>query len=131
MRAKSAARKATQKRCVAEHRVALKLKCVDHSGGSCLKCGYKECMRALTFHHLDPSQKEIGIGGGRPRSWPKLVGELLKTLLLCCRCHAELHDGMWTPDSEMVAEQSRRRDAYVELPIMHYKKILREQCRSG
>jgi len=52
-------------------------------------------MSALDFHHLDPSQKDFGIAGGA-KSWIRMVPELNKCVLLCNRCHSEVHDGMAT-----------------------------------
>ena len=53
--------------CMANrHRFALKAACVKYKGGACQLCGYNRCMRALTFHHLDPDKKGFGFGG-KPR----------------------------------------------------------------
>ena len=30
-------------------------------GGKCIRCGYDKCLKALEFHHLDPSQKDFTI----------------------------------------------------------------------
>jgi hypothetical protein len=32
-----------------------KLKAVEYKGGKCIICGYNKSIRALQFHHLDPS----------------------------------------------------------------------------
>lgn len=74
-------------------RKKLKNKAVEYKGGECANCGYKKCLSALTFHHLDPSQKDFGIGGaGETRAWEKVRAELDKCILLCANCHAEEHE---------------------------------------
>ncbi len=75
----------------------LRIKATYYSGGQCKKCGYKKCLRALHFHHIDPSTKEYAIFEGRPgqkkvRNWEKLKLEIDKCILLCANCHMELHD---------------------------------------
>lgn len=70
-----------------------KQKAIDYKGGKCERCGYCKCNSALTFHHLDPSQKDFGIGGrGENKSWEKTKAELDKCIMLCANCHAEEHE---------------------------------------
>lgn len=63
-------------------------------GGKCASCGYNKCTAALTFHHLDPSKKEFGIGKIRAnsKSWNEIVKELRKCIMLCSNCHLEHHN---------------------------------------
>lgn len=70
-----------------------KLKAVEYKGGKCIVCGYNKSIRALQFHHLDPSQKDFGISGST-KSFEKLKPELDKCVLLCSNCHAEVHDNL-------------------------------------
>lgn len=35
-----------------------KLKAIEYKGGKCIVCGYNKSIRALQFHHLDPTQKD-------------------------------------------------------------------------
>ena len=77
---------------VSELRREVKLKCIEYKCGKCQNCGYDKCPGALTFHHLDPSQKEFGIASnGVSRSFTKCKPELDKCILLCQNCHAEIH----------------------------------------
>jgi hypothetical protein len=62
-------------------------------GGACEVCGYNACLRALTFHHLDPATKRFSIAGGHSRSWNELVREASRCTLLCMNCHAEVECG--------------------------------------
>lgn len=72
-----------------------KTKALELKGGKCAKCGYDRCRDALVFHHRDPAKKDIRISG-TPHSWKRLESELDKVVLLCCRCHTELHGGVWS-----------------------------------
>lgn len=60
-------------------------------GGKCNRCGYDRCLAALDFHHLDPAQKEHGVGIGDTRSIAKMRTEAAKCLLVCANCHREIH----------------------------------------
>jgi hypothetical protein len=65
-------------------------------GGKCCVCGYNRCQSALALHHLDPAQKDIGLGAIRanPKSWITIVKELRKCILVCHVCHSEIHEGI-------------------------------------
>lgn len=82
---------------VVRWRQRAKLKLVAGFGGTCCICGYNRCLQALDFHHLDPSEKDFSFSGyGATRAWSTLVKEACKCVLLCCRCHAEVHAGIIT-----------------------------------
>jgi 5-methylcytosine-specific restriction endonuclease McrA len=66
-------------------------------GGKCMRCGYDKCLKALEFHHLDPSQKDFTISNDRFKL-QDAVTESKKCILICSNCHKELHDGMWNED---------------------------------
>lgn len=90
-------------------RTKSKQRMIDAMGGSCQICGYDRCNDAMVFHHLDPSIKEHGFGGLRanPKSWITVVVELRKCVLLCNRCHTEVHDGMTSiPEHIAVFDES-------------------------
>lgn len=77
-------------------RARTKERMVQSMGGSCRVCGYFKCHDALDFHHLDPTKKDLALGGMRanPASWEKIVQELRKCILLCATCHREHHAGV-------------------------------------
>lgn len=62
--------------------------------GRCEKCGYDKCIKALEFHHLDPSKKDFTISNDHFRL-KDAVEESKKCILLCANCHRELHDNLW------------------------------------
>jgi hypothetical protein len=75
-----------------ERAVQKKKRAVEFMGGKCVDCG-----RAMDendnpyylfdFHHLDPSQKDVGFKDMRFWSWKRIVKELAKCVLVCCVCH--------------------------------------------
>jgi hypothetical protein len=75
---------------VSESRRKLKLRAVEYKGGGCLLCGYKKCVAALVFHHLDDAEKEFGVGS-RLLAWERVKAEADKCILVCANCHAEIH----------------------------------------
>lgn len=65
-------------------------------GGGCAICGYNKCDSSLACHHIDPSQKDIGLGKIRAnaKNWKSITEELKKCVLLCHNCHTEVHEGI-------------------------------------
>jgi len=90
----SSSRKAKYRRT---RRKAWKTECIEYLGGKCILCGYNGCTNALDFHHKDPKKKDFTIGGARYKTRhnkKKMQAELDKCVLLCCRCHREVHAGV-------------------------------------
>ena len=68
---------------------------VQYKGGKCEVCGYDKCLGALEFHHLNPEEKDFGIGAkGYTRSIEKNKQEVDKCILVCANCHREIHSGL-------------------------------------
>ena len=78
---------------VVSYRQRIKRKAIAAKGGCCQICGYAKAIRSLHFHHLDPKQKDFGIGYGSAFSSEKTQKELDKCVLLCSNCHGEVHEG--------------------------------------
>jgi hypothetical protein len=69
-----------------------KLKAVEYMGGKCFYCGYNKCIRALEFHHLDPSKKSKNYSKNfNTWSVTRQRQELEHCIMLCSNCHRELH----------------------------------------
>jgi hypothetical protein len=107
------------KQRIQEHRRKIKRKSIDLSGGSCLRCGYNACDAAMIFHHVNPEEKDFCLNGNC-RSWERCRVELNKTVMFCCRCHVELHSGLWTMHDEMIEKQAEIRRQYVDKPLIEY-----------
>lgn len=73
-------------------RMKMKQDLVAYKGGKCELCGYNKNVRALSFHHVDPTQKDFNISGKYSYSLDKLKEEVDKCQLLCHNCHNEVHD---------------------------------------
>jgi DNA-binding CsgD family transcriptional regulator len=96
------------KRCrtenVAQWRRNAKDDLVRKAGGECALCGYRKCLGALHFHHLDPATKTFGLAmRGHTKSFEKLLAEARKCILLCANCHAEVERGVTTIPDELVS----------------------------
>lgn len=63
-------------------------------GGGCKICGYSRSMHAMDFHHLDASKKEGNISSLFASPMKEILRELKKCILVCCRCHSEIHEGL-------------------------------------
>lgn len=81
-----------RKQTAALRRKELRTRAVAHLGGKCRICSYDGCVSAFDFHHVDPMGKDFSISD-RMTSWAAIERELEKCVLLCCRCHREVHDG--------------------------------------
>ena len=73
-------------------------------GGKCIRCGYNRCLKALEFHHLDPSKKDFTISNDHFKLLDA-VEESKKCILICSNCHRELHDNLWTIDELNLEEK--------------------------
>ena len=80
---------------VQRRRDKIKEMAVQYKGGKCCICGYNKYIGALEFHHLDPNQKDFGIGSkGYTRGFDKVKEELNKCICVCANCHREIHAGL-------------------------------------
>jgi hypothetical protein len=67
-------------------------------GGCCQICGYNRAITALDLHHLNPEDKEFGIGAILNKDWELMNSEIQKCILVCANCHREIHEGLITKD---------------------------------
>lgn len=80
---------------VSRRRRKMKTILVEEAGGACCVCGYGRHMRALHFHHIDPSSKRLTVSAkGVSLSLERLRAEAQKCVLVCSNCHAEVEDGV-------------------------------------
>jgi len=63
-------------------------------GGKCKVCGYDRCSSAMDIHHIDKNIKKFTLASSWGLAWDTIMAELDKCVLLCCRCHREVHDGV-------------------------------------
>lgn len=89
----SESRRWNQKLAGYQRRQALRWRAINYLGGRCVICGYAKCAAAFDFHHPNPLEKDFNISS-KMTSWEAILPELSKCLLLCARCHREVHDGL-------------------------------------
>lgn len=67
---------------------------VSIKGGECQRCGYRKNLAALEFHHVTADEKEfqLDLRSLSNRSWPRILREARKCILVCSNCHRELHN---------------------------------------
>jgi len=70
-----------------------KKKFVLLKGGCCMKCGYDKNLRALSFHHREPEEKNFKLSARELGMYAeaRLLDEVNKCDLLCANCHMEEH----------------------------------------
>lgn len=83
----------TSDRRAYRHRAAAAL--IAAMSGKCRGCGYDHCATAFDFHHVDPSAKAFTIHNAiGTKAWASVTTEATKCVLVCCRCHREIHAGV-------------------------------------
>lgn len=115
-------------------RIKLKEKLVEYKGGKCEICGYDKCITALEFHHLNPEEKEFGIGNNDILSFEKNKKEVDKCILVCSNCHREIHykenllkqKKIEEKEKEVFKEILQNRNIYGNIKIKDSYKYLAE-----
>jgi transposase len=80
---------------VVRRRRKVKETLVAEAGGRCVLCGYDRYVGALAFHHINPADKRLSLGGGGVTlAIEVLRDEARKCILLCSNCHAEVEGGV-------------------------------------
>jgi hypothetical protein len=79
---------------VAEVRKQRKKELIEYKGGKCIICDYNKCIKALEFHHVNPSEKKFGIANATVTNIELLKEEADKCVLVCSNCHMEIHAGL-------------------------------------
>jgi transposase len=102
---------------VARRRRKMKTILVEEAGGACCICGYDRNMRALHFHHVEPSQKRHELNAkGVALALEKLRAEARKCVLLCSNCHAEVEDRIVSVPADALEKQAPSGVAHIGDP---------------
>lgn len=125
----------SNKDAVKQWRKSTKERIIQSMGGKCQICNYDKCDEALELHHINPEEKEFGLGAIRanPISWSKIVVELRKCILLCANCHRELHAGLTTiPEkyesfNETYTEYKTNKNLYDACPCCGAQKPIKNK----
>jgi len=57
----------------------------------CWRCGYRECVTALQFHHLGEKDRMVSRMVSDAHSLAKIKREIRKCIVLCANCHIFAH----------------------------------------
>ena len=71
----------------------LKIELIKEKGSKCEICGYDNNIAALSFHHLNPNEKDFKLDARTLSNthYDKIIKEAEKCQLLCANCHMETH----------------------------------------
>lgn len=93
------------------NRSARKAALVHMLGGKCSQCGYSHSLRALDFHHVNPSEKRRTVSHllaiNTEESFILAIEEAQRCVLLCSNCHRVETFGEETVDPELLARWLR------------------------
>ena len=70
-----------------------KAKAYQILGCKCKICGYSKCSEAMDIHHIKEGSKTFTLSQNWGLAWDQITKELGKCVLLCSRCHREVHAG--------------------------------------
>jgi hypothetical protein len=103
-----------------------KIKAVEYMGGKCIVCNYDKCISALSFHHIEPHEKEFGFSSNLTKPFEVLKIELNKCIIVCSNCHSEIHAGLIEID-EYVVLQNKIRQTYIPetMPLVNYEPVVK------
>jgi len=71
---------------------------VQLSGGCCQRCGYNEFPSGLSFHHINPKEKDRTVALSSATKLERIMPEIDKCILLCLNCHLSFHAGKWSAE---------------------------------
>lgn len=78
---------------------AFKSRFVALAGDCCQRCGYKEFISGLEFHHIDRTDKgELPVKAINSGDFDRAYRELDKCVLLCRNCHQSYHASAWSAE---------------------------------
>lgn len=80
-----------------DFRKRIKIALVTAFNNKCAYCGLEDNPVLYDFHHLNPDEKEFGIGSSSTtRSRQAYLDEAKKCVLLCSNCHRRIENKLIT-----------------------------------
>lgn len=71
-----------------------KKRLIERMGNQCWKCGEKNLPICVwQWHHLKPHEKEVALSQMLLKSWPDIIEEAKKCVLVCSNCYKIIHYG--------------------------------------
>ena len=84
---------------VIDLRRRVKIALVEAAGHKCAYCGLIDNAILYDFHHINPEEKEFGIGSSSTtKSQAAYLKEAKKCVLLCSNCHRRIENNLITID---------------------------------
>lgn len=105
-----------------------KRRMVDAFGGICCVCKKEYPQEVFEFHHLDPKEKNFGLGSIKSGciSWAKIVTELRKCVMCCANCHRLIEYN----HAEIPENALKFNESYVDYKKIENKKKY-DRCKCG
>lgn len=88
-------------------------------GNKCAICGYDACRAAFDYHHVEDKDQALSVAMRNGYAWAKIVREARKCVLLCCRCHRELHAGV----AALPANYPRFNEDYADVMTLRQREF--------
>jgi hypothetical protein len=97
---------------------------IEAFGGKCCICGYNKCDDAIDFHHVDPAIKDFHMGQMRSdiKGWATIVKELRKCVMVCTRCHKEVHSPRI--NTSIPDDAPRFNEKYADYKILQHQSLM-------
>lgn len=127
---------------VIKYRQRIKKALVCAFGGKCCYCGLEDFEEVYDFHHINPEEKEFGIGSARTNhTKTEIANEAKKCCMVCAICHRKLTIGRYKiEDCEIIPFNEKVFFNYLKTPKrrplprdkmieQHNKKIPRETLK--
>lgn len=89
-------------------------------GGCCQICGYDRAITALELHHLNPEEKEFGIGTILNKNWELMDNEIQKCILVCANCHREIHEELITEELKSSYNADRAKEISNRIDLLKH-----------
>ncbi len=106
----------------------IKKKIVEYLGGECIVCSYNETLGALSCHHVNPEEKDIDMARLTTRAWKNIIPELNKCVLLCVRCHIELHSSHLAEHHKLIVNEHYERQKMERVRLELTTPSLKGRC---
>ena len=88
---------------VVAFRKRVKMALVEAFQHKCCCCGLEDDITIYDFHHLNPKEKEFGIGSATTtRSKQAYADEAKKCAMVCANCHRKIENGLITLNENQV-----------------------------
>lgn len=66
----------------------------DFKKDGCNVCGYRKCISALEFHHIEGNKEGAISSMLQASGLMKILKEIEKCIVVCANCHREIHSGL-------------------------------------